>query len=119
MHPLLRAAADRQLGLFTALDARRAGYEPGEVRRLCASGAWLRLRRGRLHDTAELAVPTSGDGGTQLDCLAVLLDLGRPAAAISHGVGGSACSDLPARRRLPDPVRLTHPDAVTARQGFT
>ncbi|WP_324274688.1 type IV toxin-antitoxin system AbiEi family antitoxin domain-containing protein [Blastococcus brunescens] len=46
MHPLLRAVAERQLGLFTAADARRAGYEHGEIRHLCSSGTWVRLRRG-------------------------------------------------------------------------
>ena len=38
VHPLLRAAVERQGGVFSAVDARRAGYDPDEVQRLCASG---------------------------------------------------------------------------------
>jgi hypothetical protein len=38
VHPLLRAAADRQLGLFTAADARQTGHELHEIRTLCESG---------------------------------------------------------------------------------
>jgi hypothetical protein len=46
VHPLLRARAEQQLGLFTAVDARRAGYEHAEIRTLCTSGRWIRVRRG-------------------------------------------------------------------------
>ena len=47
VHPLLRAAAERRLGVFTAADVRRAAYDHAEVRQLCASGRWVRLRAGR------------------------------------------------------------------------
>jgi hypothetical protein len=46
MHPLLRAAADRQLGAFAARDAVRAGYTHDEVQGEVSRGRWARLRRG-------------------------------------------------------------------------
>ena len=46
VHPILRAAAERQLGLFTAVDARRAGYRHPEIQLPCSTGRWVRLRRG-------------------------------------------------------------------------
>jgi hypothetical protein len=57
VHPLLRATADRQLGVFTATDARRAGHDAHEIRTLCESGAWLRLRRGVYITADDLARP--------------------------------------------------------------
>jgi hypothetical protein len=38
MHPILRSGAEARFGLFTTTEARRAGYAPGEIRTLCASG---------------------------------------------------------------------------------
>ena len=46
MHPALRAASERRLGLFTTGDAVRAGYGASEIRALCRSSSWVRLRRG-------------------------------------------------------------------------
>ena len=119
MHPLLRTAADRQLGLFTAVDARRAGYEHGEIRHLCSSGAWTRVRRGVYAVTEELATARSAGRGHAVDCTAVLLDLGRPEAAVSH-TSALRLLGLPARRALlPDTVRLTHPDLWRRGRGFS
>src|SRR4051794_23990105 len=84
MHPLLRAAAERQLGLFTAADARRAGYEHPEIRRLCSSGTWVRLRRGVYVTAVELAAVEERGRQHQLECLAVLLELSRRTAVLSH-----------------------------------
>jgi hypothetical protein len=108
MHPLLRAAADRQLGLFTATDARRAGYGEPEVRHLCASKRWVRVRRG-IYMTAESAAAV-GDPAQRhrVDCLAVLLSLDRPAAALSHGTAARLLG-LPVHRELDRTVRLTDP----------
>lgn len=119
MHPLLRAAADRQLGLFTAVDARRAGYEHGEIRHLCSSGAWVRLRRGVYGLADEVAAARESGRRHALDCVAVLLDLGRPEAAVSHSSALRLLS-LPVRRALvSDTVRLTHPDLWRRGKGFT
>ena len=114
MHPLLRAAAERQLGLFRAVDARRAGYDHGEIQRLCSSGTWRRLRRG-VYLTAE-ALPSAEDRGRrhQVESLAVLLELDRPSAVLSHA-SAARLWGLPVRRGLLGPVRLTDP--TLSRQG--
>jgi hypothetical protein len=52
VHPILRAIAERQLGLFTAVDARQAGYRQPEIQLLCSTGRWIRLRRG-VYTTAD------------------------------------------------------------------
>jgi hypothetical protein len=117
MHPLLRAAAERQLGLFTAADARRAGYQHDEIRRLCSSGAWLRLRRG-VYVTAERFESATIDGRRhQIDCLAVLLELGRPTAAISHE-SAARLWGFPVRNSLSGPVRLTDPTLSRRASGY-
>lgn len=108
MHPLLRAAADRQLGLFTAADARRAGYGHTEIKGLCSSGTWLRLRRGVYVEAARLPTSTTDAVRHRADCLAVMLGLGRPTAAISH-VSAARLWGLTVRRGLPTTVRLTDP----------
>lgn len=119
MHPLLRAAADRQLGLFTAVDARRAGYEHGEIRHLLSAGTWTRVRRGVYGLSDEVASARASGRRHAIDCTAVLLDLGRPEAVVSHS-SALRLLGLPARRALlADTVRLTHPGLWRRGQGFT
>lgn len=119
MHPLLRARADRQFGLFTALDARHAGYEHGEIRHLCASGAWTRVRRGIYAPTDELLAARAAGRSHAVDCTAVVLDLGRPDLAVSHS-SALRLLGLPARRALlPETVRLTDPQLYRRGKGFT
>lgn len=108
MHPLLRAAADRQGGVFTAVDARRAGYAADEVQRLCRSGRWQRLRRGVFTTPAVLHRAVGKGARLELDCLAVVVGLGRPAAAVSHGTA-VLLHGLPAPASVPGAVRLTDP----------
>src|SRR4051812_34284185 len=69
------------MDVFTMADARSAGYENAEIQRFCATGEWVRLRRG-VYTTA-----TALSRGPQhrSNCVAVLLALGRPSAAVSHG----------------------------------
>jgi hypothetical protein len=106
MHPLLRAAADRQLGAFAARDAVRAGYTHDEVQGEVSRGRWARLRRG-VYAEREVAEAAGGDpvARHRLACAAVLVRLGgRPAishesAARAHGMVLPARSD--------DRVRLT------------
>ena len=107
MHPILRAASERQLGLFTAADARRAGYQHPEIQQLCATGRWVRLRRG-VYATGEQVAHVDRRGRHRLDCYAVLLDLGRPEAAVSH-VSAARLWGFPVRRGLDPTVRLTDP----------
>jgi hypothetical protein len=109
MHPLLHAAAERQLGLFTALDARRAGYSPGEVRHLLSSRQWVRVRRGVYRLTP--ATESSEDAATlhRLDALATLLALGRPTAVLSHATAARLLG-VPVRRGFDRTIRLTDPE---------
>lgn len=118
MHPLLQSAARRQRGLFTAVDARRAGYEHGEIRQLCATGRWRRLRRG-IYVTADDLARAEEDGRMhQLDCLAVLLAVDRPAAALSHGTA-SRLWGFPQRRRAGEGlIQLTDPSHGGTGRGF-
>jgi predicted transcriptional regulator of viral defense system len=117
MHPLLRAAADRQLGVFTAADARRAGYGHDEIRHLRGSGRWVALRRGIYMAADDLARVTGPRRRHLVDCLAVLLELGRPEAAVSS-VSAARVWGLPVRRDLDRTVRLTHPTAGRRGRGF-
>jgi hypothetical protein len=98
--------ADRQRGLFTATDAHRAGYAHDEIRSSCASGTWVRLRRG-VYTTAERL--TELDGRPHgVDCLAALLFLDRPGATISHG-SAARLLGIPVPTDLSRAVRLTDP----------
>lgn len=117
MHPLLRSATERQLGLFTAADARRAGYRHTEIQSLCSSGGWVRLRRGVYATAEHLADVTQRGGRHRLECYAVLLDLGRPAAAVSH-VSAARLWGFPVRRGMDRTVRLTDPDLWRRGRGF-
>lgn len=84
MHPELGAIADRQLGVFTAEDARRAGYRLDEIRTRLGSREWTRLRRGVYIETRR-AVALRADPRTAhlLDCVGVLVALG-DAPVLSH-----------------------------------
>jgi hypothetical protein len=114
MHPLLAASAERQLGLFTAADARIAGYEHDEMRHLFSSGTWVRIRRGVYVTAARLASIEAGGQRHGVDCLAVLLELRRRTAVISHESAAELWG-FPVRRKLLGPVRLTDP--TTSRRG--
>ncbi|MGY1848623.1 type IV toxin-antitoxin system AbiEi family antitoxin domain-containing protein [Blastococcus sp. SYSU DS1021] len=118
MHPLLRAAAERQLGLFTARDARRAGYDHPEIRRLLSSGTWVRLRRG-VHATAEAVRSATTDGTRhRLECLAVLLELDRPTVALSHETAAHLWELPVPRRSTAGPIRLTDPGLSRQGRGY-
>jgi len=117
VHPLLRAAAERQLGLFTAVDARRAGYDHPEIRRLCSSGAWVRLRRG-VYLSAEIHAEARTQGTLhRLESLAVLLEMGRATAVLSHG-SAARLWGLTVRRDLDRTVRLTDPHRWRRGSGY-
>lgn len=84
MHPDLRRLADRQFGVFTGQDARRAGYREDEVRTLLSTGRWSRIRRGVYLDGDRFAA-VRGDVRLwhMTQCAAVLVRLG-PGPVISH-----------------------------------
>jgi hypothetical protein len=114
MHPALRVVADRQLGIFTGSDARRAGYSEDEIRSLLCRKEWCRLRRG-VYVEAEHAARLRADPRMRhlLACAAVLVALSG-GASLSH----ASAAQL---HRLPVPpdgtelVRLT--DEVQWRHG--
>ncbi len=108
MHPTLRAAADRRLGLVTAVDARRACYSASEIRHLCSSGRWVRLRRGVYVPAGTLAEHEAQGRRHQVDCLAVLFALDRPSAVLSHATA-VRLRGLPTPRNQPGVVRHTDP----------
>ncbi len=118
MHPLLRASAERGLGLFTAADARRAGYEHAEIRQLCSSGAWIRLRRGVYVPADTLATVEQGGRRHEVDCLAVVLELTRRTAGVSHE-SAARLWGFPARRQFAGLVRLTDPTLSRRGRGYT
>jgi predicted transcriptional regulator of viral defense system len=117
VHPILRAAAERQLGLFTVADARRAGYEHVEIRRLCSSRRWVRLRRGVYTTSERLALAAEGGRRHQVECLAVLLQLDRRTAVLSHE-SAARLWGLPVRRGLTGQVRLTDPTLSRRGRGY-
>lgn len=117
MDPTLRARAETRLGLFTAADALAAGYGHPEIQRLCRAGTWHRLHRG-VYVTAPALAAAEGSGGRhRLECLAVLLALGRPATAVSSTSAARLWS-LPVRRDLERKVRLTDPLVWRRGRGF-
>jgi hypothetical protein len=117
VHPLLAAAADRQLGLFTAVDAKRAGYRQREVQRLLASGRWIRLRRGVYTTPGPVAAVDSSVQRHRLDCMAVLLELGRPETVVSHA-SAARLWGLPVHHRRGQTVRLTDPSLYRVGRNF-
>lgn len=117
MHPALRRVADRQFGVVTAADARRAGYQHPEIRRLRSTGTWVQLRRGIYITADELADAERRGRRHDVDCLAVLLCLGRTTAAISHG-SAARLWRLPVPDDLDPTIRLTDPALWRRGQGF-
>jgi len=101
--------------VFTAADVRRAGYGHDEVRALCSTGVWVRLRRGVYTTAARLT--DLGGRRHGADCLAVLLSLGGPGAAISRG-SAARLHGLRVPGALDPTVRLTGPGAWRAGEGY-
>ena len=108
MHPALRAAAERHLGLFSTAEALRIGYGASEIRALCRSGDWTRLRRGVLCTSADVAEAEASGRRHDLDCLALLLSLDRPTALLSHESAARVWR-FPTPRTVEPVFRLTDP----------
>ena len=106
MHPMLRARAERRFGLFTTAEAIATGYGPSEIRNLCATGRWVRVRRGVLISASDLAAGEQQGRRHDLDCLAVLMSLGRTTAFVSHS-SAARLWRLPVPRSLDPTIRLT------------
>ena len=117
VHPVLRAAADRRCGVFTATEAVAAGHGHSEIQNLTGSGRWVRLRRGVLIAADDLERARADGQGHRVDCVAVLLALGRPRTAVSH-VSAAQLWELPVPRSTAAPVRLTDPDRWRRGEGY-
>jgi hypothetical protein len=114
VHPALRLVADRQLGVFTGADARRAGYDEDEVRSLLGRNEWVRLRRG-VYIEAGRAGRLRADARMRhlLDCVAVLVSL-TGGGTLSHA-SAARLHRLPVPRDTAELVRVT--DEVQWRTG--
>ncbi len=114
MHPDLVSVAARRHGVFTAVEAVRAGYRPDEIRAELAAGRWRRLRRG-VYVRAQDLEATVGDVRARhvLDCLAGLVTL-RPGPVVSH-VSAARLHRLLVPTGVDDAVRLT--DEIQWRRG--
>lgn len=117
VHPVLRARAESRLGLFTTAEARTAGYGSGEIRDLCRTGRWVRLRRGVLVSASDLAAAEQRDDRHRLDCLAVLVVLDRPSTVLSH-VSAARLWQLPVPHATEPTIRLTDPDQWREGRGW-
>jgi hypothetical protein len=84
---------------------------------MCASGRWRRLRRGIYITDDDLARAEEGGQRHQLDCLAVLLAVERPSAAISHR-SAARLWGFPLRQGPGDIVYLTDPTHGRDGRGF-
>jgi hypothetical protein len=82
VHPQVTAVADRQLGVFTAQDALRAGLTVDDIRAELRSRRWLRLRKG-VYVAADRVAAADARERHLLACVAVLLTLD-PGPALSH-----------------------------------
>ena len=114
MHPVLTARAEQRFGLFTTAEALLVGYRKSEIRNLCSTGRWVRLRRGILVTAQDLADGEARGRRFAMECLAVQLSLDRPTALFSHG-SAARLWGLPVPRRLDATIRLT--DATQWRTG--
>src|SRR6476660_6950460 len=84
---------------------------------MCSSGRWRRLRRGIYIAAEDLERAENRGQRHQLDCLAVLLAVDRPLAAISHR-SAARLWGFPLRRQADDVVFVTDPAHGLAGRGF-
>jgi hypothetical protein len=117
VHPQLRAIADRQFGVFTSADARRAGYRVDEIRSRLSSREWSRLRRGiYVEKRREVALRADPRSSHLLDCVAVLVAL-EDAPVLSHE-SAARLHRLLLPSSASDVVRLSHEVQWREGRGF-
>ena len=109
MHPSCAQRPTAGFGVFTAAAAVAAGHGHSEIQNLTASGRWVRLRRGVLITAEDLERARRDGREHDVRCLSVLLALGRPRTAVSHG-SAAQLWNLPTPRSAATPIRLTDPD---------
>lgn len=104
--PALASIAARQLGVFTAADARRAGYRPDEISLAVRSRQWRSIRRGVYIETVRWA-EVVGDARMRhlVECAAVLAVLAA-GPVVSHE-SAARYHEIVLPRRADPLVRLT------------
>jgi predicted transcriptional regulator of viral defense system len=117
VHPVLRVRAERQDGVFTTADAVTVGYPYSEIRDLVSTGRWIRLRRGVLIDAEDLARAREAGRSHRVNCMAVLLALGRPRTVMSHASAATLWG-LPVPRDPTALLRLTDPQRWRRGEDF-
>jgi hypothetical protein len=117
MHPELAKVAERRLGIFTAVEAVRAGYRPDEIRSALSSGRWRRMRRG-VYMRADDYARTRGDARLVhiAECVAVLVTLGS-GPVISH-TSAARVHRLLLPNDVRGEVRLTDADQWRRGRGY-
>ncbi|RBY95184.1 hypothetical protein DQ237_16015 [Blastococcus sp. TF02-8] len=115
MHPQLSSHAARRLGVFTSQEALAAGYLVEDIRTELRTRRWSRLRKGVYIATGEPA--TADDRERHLiDCVAVLLSLGR-GPVLSHA-SAARMHELVLPWRHSSEVRLTAQDQWRRGRGY-
>ncbi|MGY1601258.1 hypothetical protein [Geodermatophilus sp. SYSU D00815] len=117
MLPELAAAAGRRMGVFTAQEARRAGYRPDEISAALRARQWRSLRRGVYIETRRW-VAASADARSRhlVECAAVLAALA-PGPVLSHE-SAARLHGLVVPRRVDGTVRLTDRGAWRTGRGY-
>jgi predicted transcriptional regulator of viral defense system len=117
MHPDLQFQAARRLGVFTAREARRAGYEPEQISAAIRAGTWRSLRRGIYIESARWAgVAVDERMRHMVECVAVLAALG-PGPVVSHA-SAARLHEFVVPRRLDQVVRLTDVSQWRTGRGY-
>jgi predicted transcriptional regulator of viral defense system len=117
MHPDLQFSAARRLGVFTAAEARRAGYDRDEIRSALRGGRWKRLRRG-VYIEAERWAAVVGDARMRhlVECVATLAVLA-VGPVLSHE-SAARLHRLILPRGIDETVRLTDPAEWRSGRGY-
>ncbi|SHN81847.1 Transcriptional regulator, AbiEi antitoxin, Type IV TA system [Geodermatophilus obscurus] len=117
MHPTLQSAARRRLGVFTVVEARRAGYRADEIRSAISSGRWHRLRRGIYIETAAWRSVADDPRARHLvECVAVLTAL-KPGPVVSHS-SAARFHRFVLPGRIDGDVRLTQVEEWRQGRGY-
>jgi len=115
VHPELSALAAGRLGVFTSQEALKVGYRVEDIRAELRTRRWSRLRKGVYVDTHGLALADDRERHL-IDCVAVLLSLGR-GPILSHA-SAARLHELILPWRHSQEVRVTADDQWRRGRGY-
>ena len=115
VHPQLSAVAAGRLGVFTSQEALRVGYRVEDIRTELRTRRWVRLRKG-VYIGGERLAPADPRERHLIDCVAVLLSLGR-GPVLSHA-SAARLHALVLPRRYSSEVRVTVADQWRRGRGY-